>query len=108
MRRRIGGKWLDYDLDLFRDVAYPLDRTLDHFEEVETGNFDLADALDYPVRHDNLIGIGLVAAQVYLVSVAAEYAVTRSQALSVGPRHSSGVSLAELVNPRRELLEACR
>ena len=75
-----------------------MDRALDRFEEVAKADSALADGLDYPLRHENLLGVGLVAAQLYLVSVAAESAVPRRQALSVGPLHSSGVPLAELIN----------
>jgi hypothetical protein len=98
LRLRIQGEWFDYDLDFFRDVALPLDHALDHFDEVARADFSIADGLDYPLRHENLIGIGLVAAQLYLVSVAAQHSVSRRQALSVGPRHSSGMPLAELIN----------
>ena len=98
MRLRIQGEWLDYELGFFRDVAHSLDVTLDDFEEVARANSALADDLDYPLRHEHIVGMGLVAAQLYLVSVAAEHAVSRKQALSVEPRHSSGVPLAELIN----------
>jgi hypothetical protein len=61
-------------------------------------DFSLADSLDYPLRYEHLLGVGLVAAQLYLVGVAEERGAPRRQALSIGPRHASGIALVDLIN----------
>ena len=90
--------WVDYDFDLFAEIAAPLDRRLDEFEEMAEADFGLADALDVPLKHEHILGMGFVAAQLYLVSVISECEAPRQQALSLGPRAASGLALAALVN----------
>lgn len=97
MRLRFPDGWLDFDLNLFTDVAYLVDARLDEIEQLATSNPGLADGLDYPLRHEHLLGIGFVAAQSYLTVVTAEGETPRGQARSVGPRHASGIALAQLV-----------
>ena len=97
MRLRFPDGWVDFDLNLFTDVAHLVDARLDEIEEVAKTHPGLADGLDYPLRHEHLLGIGFLAAQSYLSIVIAEEETPRREALSVGPRHGSGIALAQLI-----------
>jgi len=98
MRLRFPDGWVDFDLNLFADVACLVDDRLDEIEDLAKTNPGLADGLDYPLRHEHMLGIGFVAAQSYLSVVTAEKETARGKALSVGPRHDSGMALAQLIN----------
>jgi len=97
MRLRFPDGWVDFDLNLFTDVASLVDARLDEIEEMAEVNPGLADGLDYPLRHEHLLGLGFVAAQSYLSMVMAEDEASARMALSVGPRHTSGTALAQLI-----------
>ena len=98
MRLRLSGGWVDYDLNLYLDIARPIDEHLDRLFEVIETDFGTADMFDYPLTVDHLLGVGLVAAQVYVKGAIAEQAAPMPQALSIGPRLPSGATVIELIN----------
>lgn len=97
----IEGRKLDFNLNLFRDIATPIDRLLKRYYRVDG---EIADMLDYPPKAENIFGLGFAAAQVYLVSTLGEYNnssdifLSKDVALSLGPRHHSGITMVNLVN----------
>jgi hypothetical protein len=61
-------------------------------ERPESGHLDLPEVIEY------LIGLGFAACQGYTTGVCAETGVSRQQALDLGLHHSSGPTIAALVN----------
>jgi len=98
LRLRTSNRWVDYDLNLYLDIAGPIDEYLDGYLDVVENDFSRADMFDYPVTIDHLLGVGLVAAQVYVKGVIAEHAAPVPEALSLGPLLSSGSSVVQLIN----------
>jgi len=98
LRLRVSNGWVDYDLNLYLDIARPIDEHLDRLFTVIETDFSTADMFDYPLTVDHLLGVGLVAAQVYLRGAIAEQAAPMPEALSIGPRLSSGASVVQLIN----------
>lgn len=98
MRLKFPDGWLDYDLNLFMDIARPLDREIESLFDVIKNDWEWADMLDYPLTIEQLLGVGLAAAQVYLTSAMREQKAPRKDALSLGPRHPCGHTIAQLVN----------
>ena len=98
MRLKFSEGWLDYDLNLYRDIARPIDLKIDELFDVIETDFSTADILDYPLTVEHLLGVGLAAAQVYLVAAIGERGAPRQTALSIGPRHPSGAAVVQLIN----------
>ena len=98
MRLKSSNGWLDYDLNLYHDIARPIDLKIDELFKVITTDFSTADMFDYPLTVEHLLGVGLVAAQVYLVAAIGEQGASRQIALSIGPRHPSGAAVVQLIN----------
>jgi hypothetical protein len=95
VRLELEDGYLDYDLDLYRDVAHPINEKVQQLLEVDG---ETADMLDYPLVVDHLLGVGLAAAQVYLVAVIAYQRAPKRSALEVGRRDPSGPTLVQLIN----------
>ena len=93
------GSWIDYELALFREVAQLLDRSTETLFETIRDDFELADQFDYASTLEHWIGLGLAAAQVYLVSSIGEAAAQdkRRDALALPPT-VSGLPVASIVN----------
>jgi hypothetical protein len=88
--------YLDFDLDLFWDVAEPINdkiQTLLAFDDPE-----VADMLDYGATIEQLLGVALAAAQVYIVAVSNYHRTAKEQTLDLGPTHASGHAIARLIN----------
>ena len=98
MRRRASGGWIDDDLNLYLDIARLIDVRLDRLFEVIVTDYSTADALDYPMTVDHLLGVGLVAAQVYVHGAIAEQHALLPAALVIGPQLPSGASIVQLLN----------
>ncbi len=98
MRLKFPDGWLDYDLNLFMDIARPIDREIQKLIEVVKTDWEVADMFDYPLTIEQLLGVGLAAAQVYLVAAIREQGATRKAALALGPRHRSGATVVQLIN----------
>ena len=98
MRLKTSNGWIDYDLNLYRDIARPIDEQVERLYEVIVADFSTADMFGYPTTVEHLLGVGLAAAQVYVVSAIADLRAPRPAALSVGPRLASGPAVIELIN----------
>ncbi len=90
--------WVDFDLKLYLAIARPIDEHLDAFFDVIEEDFSTADMFDYPTTIDHLLGVGLVAAQVYIQGAIAEQAAPMPAAVAIGPRLSSGAAVVQLIN----------
>jgi hypothetical protein len=88
---------IDFDLQLFIDVATVLDG---HIFAVTDGSvaFDIADQMGLFDRAEHACGLGFVACQAYLASTYSDVAVTKVQALSLGPDHSFGGKAVAIIN----------
>ena len=98
VRLKLPDGWLDYDLNLFMDIARPLDREIQELLEVVKTDWNTADMFDYPLTIEQLLGVGLAAAQVYMTSAMREQKAPRKDALALGPLHPRGHTLAQLIN----------
>lgn len=99
MRPRFpNGDAIDYDLQLFEEIVEPIDRRLGSVQALIRRDPEFADMTDIYDVSDHLIGVVLAAAQAYLVTAARYHRIDKSQVLSIGPTHSSGQSIARLVN----------
>ena len=96
MHLHIDNQIWDFDLDLLRDVTSPIDTRI---TEVEV--HELADALGDLERLEHLVGLGFVACQAYLTSTLATLSIGRDYrqaAFDAGPRHTSGLAVAAILN----------
>lgn len=107
MRLRVSDSWVDYDLNLYLDIARPIDEHLDRLFDVIATDYCAADMFDYPLTVDHLLGVGLVAAQVYVKGAVAEQAAPLREALSIGPRLPSGAAVVQLVNDGANFWKHC-
>lgn len=88
----------DFDLDALEELLTMLDGRLD---EIDTENETCPDPDQFGQydRSEYLIGKGFVACQTYLTEVMGHRTQKEKKALlSLGPRHSSGHSAAEIVH----------
>lgn len=98
MRLKLSEGWLDYDLNLFMDIARPIDREIHELFDVVKTDWETADMFDYPLKIEQLLGVGLAAGQVYLTSAMREQKAPKTDALLLGPRQSCGHTIAQLIN----------
>lgn len=100
MRFRIESKRFDFELDLYKDVAEPLDKRLVGLYETDP---EYADMFDCHEIAEHILGVGLVTAQVYINSCIGEYSTvaettsSKSIRLKLGPKHTSGISMIKLI-----------
>jgi hypothetical protein len=92
-----GDRVLDPDLNLLNEILTVIDR---HLETVINGwsATAIADELGYFDRIEHVTGLGFVACQAYMTATYGFMNVAKLGSLSKGPRHKSGLSIAELVN----------
>lgn len=89
--------YFDFDLNLFWDVAAPLNAKVQAL--LACDDAELADMLDYGLTIEQLLGVALAAAQVYIASVSSYHGVSKERTLDLGPIHAaSGHAIARLVN----------
>lgn len=88
---------IDYDLDLLADVIHVIDEQLEKIVHRSSSVVD-PDAMGYFDRAEHIIGLGFVACQAYMSSTYGFLRVPKQVALTRGPRHSCGRTLANLVN----------
>ncbi len=87
---------LDYDLDLFGDVAAALDRHISAaFDGIDFGTADMMGLFD---RAEYAAGLGFVASQAYLAATYGDLRVTKVAALSLGPSHGTGGKVVAMLN----------
>ena len=87
----------DPDLDMLTEVLAVFDR---HLAAILEGWEDAseADSLGYFDRAEHITGLGFVACQAYLTATYGFANVKKSDALSMGPRHASGQTIAQAIN----------
>lgn len=88
--------YLDFDLDLFWDVAEPLNAKIQGL--LACGDAELAYTLDYGETIKQLLGVALAAAQVYIAAISNYHGTSKEETLDLGPTHTSGHAIARLVN----------
>lgn len=88
---------IDFDLQLFVDVATVLDR---HISVVSDRSIDadMADQMGLFDRAEHACGLGFVACQAYLASTYSDLGITKSVALTVGPDHRWGGKAVAIIN----------
>lgn len=91
------GRALDFDLQFLEQLLALLDAHLGELRAAAAGNPD-ADALGFYESEDYLIGIGFVACQGYLATTSGELHIEKDRALTFGPVHRSGQTIAVIVN----------
>jgi hypothetical protein len=87
----------DYDLDLLSELLRVVDG---HIERI-LGNWqdaDMADELGYFDRTEHIAGLGFVACQAYLTATYGYLGVAKSDALTIGPSHKSGLKYVQIIN----------
>jgi hypothetical protein len=86
----------DFDHDMLVSVSTGLDA---HLERVrQYANHEDADTWDVLHDIDNIVGLGFTAAQTYLTSVSRALRMRRTEAISRGPKHAGGFTIAQIVN----------
>jgi hypothetical protein len=94
MRLVVPEGYLDFDLDLFWDVAEPLNSKVQELLAIE----DPEILLLYEETIEQLLGVALASAQVYISAVSKYHGVAKDKTLVLGPTHASGRTIASLVN----------
>lgn len=88
---------IDYDLDLLVDVVRLIDDQLEKITQKSMQSDD-PDSFGYFDQAEHITGLGFVACQAYTASTYGFLRVSKSRAMSLGPRHSSGKPIVELIN----------
>jgi hypothetical protein len=88
---------LDYDLQLFVDVATVLDRHISVVSD-KSVDVDMADQMGLFDRAEHACGLGFVACQAYLASTYSDLRIVKSAALSAGPDHRYGGKVTAIIN----------
>lgn len=88
----------DLGMEFLEHTCQVIDETLARQYAFIDQNYDMADQLDVPEMVEYLIGLGFAACQGYITGVCAEMAVSKPDALEVGPRHAGGATIAALTN----------
>ncbi len=89
--------FIDLHLDLLRDVLHVLDRHIDVVAD-RSVEAELQDQYGLFDRAEHATGLGFVAIQLYLTSLANQLTVGKAMALSAGPKHASGEPIAAIIN----------
>jgi hypothetical protein len=88
---------LDYDLDLLRTLIRIIDQHLNEICKIAKQASD-PDSFGYFDDAEHITGLGFVACQTYLSSVYGRLKIDKRLALSVGPLHSSGQPIVQIIN----------
>ncbi len=90
---------IDFNLDFLRRAAVLIDASLDRLDR-ESGASQDPDAFGIFDEAEYLVGFGFVACQTYLTAIASQSTLKgeKRKALSLGPLHRTGQSMAQLVN----------
>ena len=89
--------FVDFDLDLLKQLIRIFDRHLDFIRQKATQGDDL-DSFGYFDSGEHITGLGFVACQTYMSSVYGYLRLEKQKALSVGPFHSSGKTKVQIIN----------
>lgn len=90
----------DYTLPLLNDVVAVLDQQIDVIEAEANESFD-PDQMGIYERWDWIAGMGFTACQTYITEThnwVAARGSSKHQAMELGPRHSTGLPVAKIVN----------
>jgi hypothetical protein len=87
----------DGDVDLLTELLGAVDRHLARLQE-EWQNATDADAFGYFDRVEHVTGLCFVACQTYITSIFGGLGIPKAKALAAGHRHTSGLTVAEIVN----------
>ena len=94
MRLNVPDGYLDFDLDLFWDVAGPLNAKIQEILAIDDPEMRLL----YEETIEQLLGVALASAQVYIAAVSRYHGVAKDKTIGLGPTHTSGRTIASLVN----------
>ena len=88
---------IDHDLDFLKDAVVLVDANLDRLEKrISTHRdptmFGFFDQVEY------ITGLGFVACQTYATAKRSQRTLLKEEALSIGPKHRTGVPMITLVN----------
>ena len=88
---------VDFDLGFLRDAAALVDASLERLER-EAGACPDPDAFGILDQMEYITGFGFVACQTYATAVLNRCKLEKREALALGPKHTTGRSMAELMN----------
>ncbi|HCC79693.1 MAG: hypothetical protein A2X25_08960 [Chloroflexi bacterium GWB2_49_20] len=89
--------FVDFDLDLLKQLVRIIDQHLDIMCQKATQEDDL-DSFGYFDSAEHITGLGFVACQTYMSSVYGYLRIEKQKALPIGPFHSSGQSIVQIIN----------
>ena len=88
---------LDFEKSFLQDCLVLIDSRKQKLESLVSTDGPEPDCFIYDPM-DHILGVGFVAAQRYIVSVCGWFNVNKRHAFQLGPKHKSGVPIAEIVN----------
>lgn len=97
---------LDFEKEFLRDCFALVDARISKLETYVDPSDPESDCYIFDPM-DHILGVGFVAAQRYVASVCGWFKVPKGDALRLGPKHSSGVSIAEIVNAAANFRKHC-
>jgi len=88
---------LKFEAKHHRDLILMIDNQLESLikEAMQSGN---PDGLGYFDSAEHLTGLGFVTCQAYMTAFYGILGISKSKALSIGPIHSSGARIVEIIN----------
>lgn len=88
---------LDFDLEFLEEAAILVDASLERLDRDAEANPD-PDAFGIFDQIEYIIGFGFVACQTYATAVVNRSNIEKRKALTLGPMHRTGRSVAQLMN----------
>ena len=87
----------DYDLELLKDIVRIIDQHLETINQRST-EVDDPDSFGYFDQSEHVLGLGFVTCQTYISAICGHLGMRKQDALSVGPQHSSGQTIVQIIN----------
>lgn len=86
-----------YDLELLKELVQLIDQQIEKICPL-CSEVDDPDSLGYFDRAEHVTGLWFVACQTFMSSVCGNLEVSKRNALTIGPSHSSGNTKAQIIN----------
>jgi len=88
---------IHYDLELLKELVQLMDQQIEKICQL-CSEVDDPDSLGYFDRAEHVTGLGFVACQTFISSVCGNLGIGKGNALAIGPSHSSGNTITQIVN----------
>jgi hypothetical protein len=103
---RLSSDIIDYDLQMLKEILHLLDTQLRRIDR-EAEEYPDPEGFGFYDLGEATIGLGFVACQQYLSATYGWLSLPKKSALLAGPKHYSGLSIAEIINHSANYWKHC-